>query len=84
MQACVHAVQYSQSDGYLLCESDGLLHYTTQEITNIIDLGKVWLPLNSLGLHPQLLLGQPDFPAVYNVSYCPRVSAITNTCMCSQ
>ena len=50
-----------------------LLHYTTQEITDITaDLGKVWLPSNSLGLHPWLLLGQPDFPTVYNFGYCPR------------
>ena len=57
-----------------------LLHYTTWAITDIIDLGKVWLPLNSLRLRPRPLLGQPDFPVVYIVGYCPRMSAITNTC----
>ena len=56
-----------------------LLYYTTRAITDIIDLGKVWLLSNSLGLRPQPLLEQPDFPAVCNVGYCARGSAITNT-----
>ena len=56
-----------------------LLHYTTRAITDIIlvDLGKDWLPSNSLGLRPGPLLGKPNFPAVYNVGYCPCMSAIT-------
>ena len=63
------------------CNISQLLHYTTQAITNIVDLMKVLLPSNSLGLRSQPLLGQPDFSAVYNVGYCPCVSAITNTCV---
>ena len=56
-----------------------LLHYTTREITDIVDLGKVRLPSNSPGLHPWPLFGQLNIPMVYNVGFCPCMSTITTT-----
>ena len=70
-RACVHAAQYSQwlssRDRYWWQRRtiSQLLHYTTWAIADIIDLGKVWLPLNGLGLRPQPLLRQPFIALVW-------------------